>query len=68
MIQETFAEFDVSSRDQLVRSRHQVRDGEFLLSDEPGLGVELELDAIAAHPYVAGSFPSLWDSQAIRTY
>jgi galactonate dehydratase len=63
MIQETFAEFDVSWRDQLVRSRHQVRGGEFLLSDEPGLGVELDLDAIAAHPYVAGSFPSLWDSQ-----
>jgi galactonate dehydratase len=63
MIQEAFGEFDVSWRGQLVRSRHQARDGEFLLSDEPGLGVELDLDAIAAHPYVAGSFPSLWDRQ-----
>jgi len=63
MIQEAFGDFDVSWRGQLVRSRHEVRGGEFLLSDEPGLGVELDLDAIAAHPYVVGSFPSLWDRQ-----
>ena len=38
-----------------------VRDGEFLLSEKPGLGVELDEAALARHPYRAGSFPSLWD-------
>ena len=31
-------------------------------SDRPGLGIELDEAAIAAHPYRALSFPALWDS------
>ena len=63
MIQEAFGEFDVPWRNQLVRGWNPLREGEFHLSDEPGLGLELDLDAIAAHPYVAHAFPSLWDAR-----
>ena len=30
-------------------------------SDRPGLGLELDIDVIAAHPYIKNTFPSLWD-------
>ena len=61
MIQEAFGDFDVPWRDQLVRSRHRVSGGEFTLSEDPGLGVQLDLQAVADHPYVPNAFPSLWD-------
>jgi galactonate dehydratase len=61
MIQETFSDFDVPWRDDLVRGWNPVRDGSFVLSDEPGLGLELDDDVIAAHAYRAQSFPSLWN-------
>jgi galactonate dehydratase len=63
LILESFAEFDVPWRNQLVRGWNPLRAGEFTLSDEPGLGVELDLDAIAEHPYVPRAFPSLWDDR-----
>ena len=62
MIQEAFGEFDVPWRNSLVRGWNPLGKGEFVLSDEPGLGLELDLDAIAEHPYVPHAFPSLWDA------
>ena len=62
-IQEAFGEFDVPWRDSLVRGWNPIQDGEFLLSDRPGLGLELDDEAIAEHPYVANAFPSLWDGE-----
>jgi galactonate dehydratase len=61
LIQEAFAEFDVPWRNDLVGGWNPLRGGEFFLDDTPGLGLELDDDAIAAHPYVAHAFPSLWD-------
>jgi galactonate dehydratase len=61
IIQEAFGEFDVPWRDQLVRGWNPVKNGEFFLSDQPGLGLELDEEEIARHPYVKNSFPSLWD-------
>jgi galactonate dehydratase len=61
MIQEAFGDFDVPWRGELVRVGYAVRGGEFILGDAPGLGVELDEAALAAHPYVPGAFPSLWD-------
>jgi galactonate dehydratase len=61
MIQEAFAEFDVPWRQQFVGGRGPLRGGEFVLGEEPGLGVELDERVLADHPYVAHSFPSLWD-------
>lgn len=60
-IQEAFAEFDVPWRNDLVRGWNPIRAGEFVLPEAPGLGVELDDEAIARHPYAANSFPSLWD-------
>jgi galactonate dehydratase len=61
MIQEAFGEFDVPWRNSLVRGWDPIRNGAFVLSDQPGLGLELDEDAIAKHPYVPNAFPSLWD-------
>ena len=61
MIQEAFAEFDVPWRNRLVRGWNPIRNGEFVLTDEPGLGLDIDEAAIAEHPYVANAFPSLWD-------
>ncbi|MCL6504762.1 MAG: mandelate racemase/muconate lactonizing enzyme family protein [Pirellulales bacterium] len=61
MIQEAFGEWDVPWRDELVCGWNPLRHGVFELSDTPGLGLELNEAAIAAHPYQPQSFPSLWD-------
>lgn len=62
MIQEAFAEFDVPWRNALVRGWNPIQNGEFFLSDAPGLGLTLDDEVIAQHPYVQNPFPSLWDS------
>ncbi|MFN8377470.1 MAG: mandelate racemase/muconate lactonizing enzyme family protein [Anaerolineae bacterium] len=64
-IQEAFSEFDVPWRSDLVRGWNPVRHGEFVLPDAPGLGLELDDEAIAAHPYIQNPFPSLWDGEWI---
>ena len=58
---ESFAEFDVDWRNDLVGGWNPLRNGEFALPDRPGLGIELDAAAIAAHPYKPLAFPSLWD-------
>lgn len=61
LIQEAFGEFDVPWRDELVGGWNPLRGGEFVLGDAPGLGLELDEGVIGEHPYVANSFPSLWE-------
>jgi galactonate dehydratase len=68
MIQEAFGEFDVPWRDSLVCGWNPIRDGEFALPDSPGLGVELDEAAIAAHPYRQNAFPSLWDGDWLTNF
>jgi galactonate dehydratase len=68
MIQEAFAEFDVPWRNRLVRGWNPVRDGELVLDDTPGLGVELDEAVIAEHPYVKNAFPSLWDGDWLTNF
>jgi galactonate dehydratase len=63
LIQEAFAEFDVPWRNDLVNGWNPIRNGEFHLSLAPGLGLELNDAAIAQHPFVPDSFPSLWDDK-----
>jgi galactonate dehydratase len=62
MIQECFAEFDVPWRNELVGGWNPVRNGELVLGDAPGLGLQLDQAALARHPYVPNAFPTLWDS------
>jgi hypothetical protein len=59
--QEDFSAFDVPWRAELVSGWDPARGGEFALPEGPGLGIELNLAACAAHPYRKNSFPSLWD-------
>jgi galactonate dehydratase len=68
MVQESFGDFDVPWRSALVRGWNPIRDGEFVLSDEPGLGLELDDDVIAQHPYVQNPFPSLWDASWLTDF
>jgi galactonate dehydratase len=63
MVQEAFAEFDVPWRASLVRGWNPVRSGELVVPESPGLGIELDDEAVAAHPYVKNPFPSLWDGE-----
>lgn len=68
MIQEAFGEFDVLWRDSLVCGWNPIRDGEFLLPDAPGLGIELDEAVISQHPYVQNAFPSLWDGDWLTNF
>ncbi len=60
-VQEAFADFDVPWRAELVGGWNPLHRGEYLLDDTPGLGLDLDEAAIAAHPYIQNPFPSLWD-------
>ncbi len=68
IVQEAFAEFDVPWRNDLVRGWNPIKDGEFFLSDEPGLGIDIDENAIADHPYVEHAFPSLWDGEWLTDF
>jgi galactonate dehydratase len=59
---ESFAEFDVDWRNDLVSGWNPLAEGVFSLPDKPGLGIELDEVVIAAHPYRPLAFPSLWDT------
>lgn len=59
---ESFAEFDVPWRADLVSGWNMLSDGAYRLPERPGLGLEPDPDAIAAHPYRPLAFPSLWDA------
>ena len=53
LIQEAFAEFDVPWRNDLVGGWNPIKNGEFVLGDAPGLGLELDERPSPSHPYVA---------------
>ena len=59
-IQEDFSQYDVPWRNDFVRGWNPFRNGEFFLSDEPGLGLDIDEKVIAKHPYEPSPFPSLW--------
>lgn len=68
MVQEAFGEFDVPWRDSLVYGWNPIRGGEFVLSDQPGLGLDIDETAIALHPYQRNAFPSLWDGDWLTSF
>ena len=67
-VQENFGDYDAPWRHDLVGGWQAVRDGEFLLPDKPGLGIELNLEVCAKHPFVKHAFPSLWDRRWIEEF
>lgn len=68
MIQEAYGDFDVPWRNDFVNGWSPVKDGYFILSNLPGLGIDINEKAIADHPYVQYSFPSLWDTNWITNF
>lgn len=68
MVQEAFGEFDVPWRNALVRGWNPLVEGSFKLSDEPGLGVDIDEKVIAQHPYEKNPFPSLWDTDWLTDF
>ena len=58
LMQENFAEYDVSWRNDLVKGCNPIQNGEFILPSAPGLGIELDFAVCQAHPYKENSSPS----------
>lgn len=50
LILESFADFDVDWRNDLVISRPEFRDGYYILPDAPGWGFEVDEEVARAHP------------------
>ncbi|MBL8849842.1 MAG: mandelate racemase/muconate lactonizing enzyme family protein [Planctomycetaceae bacterium] len=67
-IQENFADYDVPWRDALVRGWNPCRNGQYLLPEGPGLGIELDQAVCAAHPPLKNPFPSLWDNRWLEEF
>ncbi len=67
-VQENFADYDVPWRADFVHGWQPCRAGKFELPAGPGLGVELNLAAVAAHPYRRNPFPSLWDDRWLKEF
>ncbi|MBI3467322.1 MAG: mandelate racemase/muconate lactonizing enzyme family protein [Planctomycetes bacterium] len=67
-IQENFADYDVPWRADLVGGWNPCRGGEFLIVDRPGLGIEINPDVCAQHPYQRNTFPSLWDAKWLSRF
>ena len=68
LVQENFAEYDVPWRNDLVNGWNPIQHGEFVLPDQPGLGLELNEQVCAQHPYRKNSFPSLWDDRWLKEF
>lgn len=68
MIQESYEEFDVPWRSEVVNGWMPMSDGYFRIPEGYGLGIELDEDAIAQHPPVKNPFPSLWESEWVSRF
>jgi len=68
MVQENFGDFDVPWRRDFVHGWDPCERGEYKLPDKPGLGIDLNEDAIAAHPPQRNPFPSLWDDRWLKEF
>lgn len=68
LIQENFGDYDVPWRHDLVFGWNPVKNGEYALPEEPGLGIDLNTALCAEHPYKKNSFPSLWDKRWLKDF
>lgn len=68
LVQENFGDFDVPWRRDFVNGWNPCSDGEYKLPDAPGLGIELNEAAFAAHPPQRNPFPSLWDNRWLKEF
>jgi galactonate dehydratase len=61
LIQESVNDFSVDWRADLVEGGAEIVDGAYQIPDRPGLGVTLNLDAVAEHPYDPDAFTNIWE-------
>jgi galactonate dehydratase len=61
-LQEMFDEFNVEWEEKLVDRPARVVDGFLEIPSRPGLGVDLQLDEVARHPYAPQNFLPLFRS------
>lgn len=66
--QENFGDYDVPWRREFVCGWTPGERGMYDLPTKPGLGLELDEDALARHPPQRNPFPSLWDGRWIREF
>jgi galactonate dehydratase len=66
--QENFGDFDVPWRSEFVSGWNPGSDGHYDLPTLPGLGIELNIEACAAHPPQRNPFPSLWDDRWLKEF
>jgi galactonate dehydratase len=60
LVQELFDEFNVPWEKELIDHPPQVIDGKIQISDQPGLGVDLNWDEVEKHPYEVSNFIPLF--------
>ncbi len=68
IFQENFGDFDVPWRCDFVHGWNPCIQGEYQLPTLPGLGIELNDAAFAAHPPQRNPFPSLWDNRWLKEF
>lgn len=68
VMQENFGDFDIPWRLDFVHGVNPCRRGEYVLPTKPGLGIELNEAAIAAHPPQRNPFPSLWNDRWLKEF
>ncbi|MEK6258338.1 MAG: mandelate racemase/muconate lactonizing enzyme family protein [Planctomycetota bacterium] len=68
LVQENFGDFDVPWRRDFVHGWDPCQQGEYQLPARPGLGIELNEAAMAAHPPQRNPFPSLWDDRWLKEF
>jgi len=68
MIQESYEDFDVPWRSEVVNGWAPVIDGSFRIPEGHGLGLELNEDVMAEHPPIKNPFPSLWEDEWVRRF
>ena len=67
-MQEAFQEFDVPWRSDFICGYNPIENGRWKIPTKPGLGIELDDEAIKAHPSIPTNFPSLWDGEWITHF
>jgi len=67
-MQEAFHEFDVPWRSDFICGYNPIENGRWKIPTKPGLGIELDDEAIKAHPSIPNNFPSLWDGEWITHF
>jgi len=67
-MQEAFHDFDVPWRSDFIGGYTPIENGRWKIPTRPGLGIELDDEAMKAHPPIPNNFPSLWDAEWITHF